>query len=205
MLYCSLCDWRHPTDLAFDVFCICPDCFSYNELTEHSVRKVLENLTSTNVNVASPDTLFGSLFSSEPIAVKAKTNGHKNNQTKEVAIQTSEVFDYWREKHDHPDAMLSNERAKVINKHLLGTSGNPKRSAEDLKKALLGYSLEPIEANGKRYDDITLLLRDAKHIEGGIEITNRSQKRKRNLSRVTEGAELYEDIFADIKKRRTNR
>lgn len=201
MLYCSLCDWRHLSDISSDIFCVCLDCFDSFELTETSIRKALENLTKDNVDVA-PDNLFH-----EPDLIKVKAVAHKNGNgngkhTREITEQIVEVFDYWKEMTDHPDAQLSGERASVISKHLMGTGKTPVRSKDELKRALYGYSIEPIEANGKRYDDITLLLRDAKHIEIGVEIAKRSQSQRRNLSSATDGAEQYSDILKQIRSRR---
>lgn len=199
MLTCVLCDKR--VICSIESFGACDSCFEYYELTETSIRKALESLTKDNVDVAPLDNLF---HEPDLIKVKAKTNGHKNGSgkhTREITEQTVRIFDRWKELNEHPDAELSGERADCIIRHLTGSGKYPIRTEADLVKCLLGYSIEPIMVNGKRFDSIKLLFKDADHIEKGIDIANRTGQRQQSLVRGT-GAERYSDIFREIRQRR---
>lgn len=75
-----------------------------------------------------------------------------------------EIFHYWQETMNHPQAKLDKKRGGIIHKALqLGYS------VVDLKKAINGCAQTPFNMgeNERRqiYDDISLILRDAEHIE----------------------------------------
>lgn len=75
-----------------------------------------------------------------------------------------EVFRYWQETMNHPKAKLDKKRSSVIHKALqLGYS------VSDLKQAIIGCAQTPFNMgqNDRQqiYDDISLILRDAEHIE----------------------------------------
>lgn len=199
MFVCVLCDKR--ITCTVEVFGSCEDCFDSFELTETSIRKALENLTKDNVDVA-PDNLFH-----EPDLIKVKAvspkNGNGNGKhTRETVEAALRILDKWKELNNHPDAAASPERLNCIIEQLMGSKKCSARTEADLVKCLLGYSIEPIVVNGKRFDNIKLLFKDADHIEKGIEIAKRSQSQRRSLSSATDGAEQYSDILSQIRNRR---
>lgn len=75
----------------------------------------------------------------------------------------NEIFDYWRTTLKHPKAVLDNKRRAKL-KQALKTY-----SSGDLKKSIKGCSLSPYHMGDNdrntKYDDITLIMRDAEHIE----------------------------------------
>lgn len=73
------------------------------------------------------------------------------------------VFNDWKKTLNHPKAVMDSKRTTKI-KQALETY-----SQDDLKKAFRGCSLSPFHMGDndrkQKYDDITLILRDAEHIE----------------------------------------
>lgn len=94
------------------------------------------------------------------------------------AVRT--VFDHWRTLHGHPQAKLDDKRRKLVAKALTAYS------EADLCLAIAGYRNSPhhmgANKNDTVYDDIELMLRDAKHIDAGIRF---SREPPRNLSSLT--------------------
>jgi hypothetical protein len=88
------------------------------------------------------------------------------------------VFDHWRETFSHPNALLDPKRQTRIRDAL------KKFSSQQLRDAISGYAHSPHhtgkdpKGNGVKYDDIELLLRDAKHVETGIEFLANPPRRK---------------------------
>lgn len=75
-----------------------------------------------------------------------------------------QVFEHWRQVHDHPSAKLDPKRQRVIaNAIKLGYS------ADDLCEAIDGCKLSPFHQgqNDRHtvYDDIALICRDAEHVD----------------------------------------
>lgn len=75
-----------------------------------------------------------------------------------------EIFSYWQETMNHPQAKLDKKRKGVIHKAL-----QLDYSVVDLKKAINGCAQTPFNMGQNDrcqiYDDISLILRDAEHIE----------------------------------------
>jgi hypothetical protein len=82
------------------------------------------------------------------------------------------VFDFWRECHKHPQAQLDPKRQKLIRDALR------RYDAEQLCQCIAGYkrSAYHMGQNEQRrvYDDIGLFLRDAAHIETGLNFNRQS-------------------------------
>jgi len=76
------------------------------------------------------------------------------------------VFDHWRSVHGHQAARIDAKRASVINSALA------LYSADKLCESISGYQNSPHHMGrndrGTKYDDITLMLRDATHIDAGL-------------------------------------
>lgn len=82
------------------------------------------------------------------------------------------VFEHWRQVHQHPKAKLDPKRRRVI------CAALKSYTEADLCEAISGYRNSPhhMGENDRRavYDDIELLLRDAKHIEAGLRFAKAS-------------------------------
>jgi len=98
--------------------------------------------------------------------------------TKEIKI----IFEYWQEVLHHPRAKLDNKRKRLIERALKLHSGN----SEPLKHAILGCSRSKWHMgdnpDGKKYDDIELILRDASHIEKFMHIADHPEDQKNSKS-----------------------
>ena len=102
--------------------------------------------------------------------------------------EITKVFDHWKQIHNHPRAKLDAKRSKVIREAL------KTYSEADLCQSISGYLNSPhhMGDNPKRtvYDDIELLLRDAKHIDAGIRFYEKppsslSENTARNIDRTS--------------------
>lgn len=80
-----------------------------------------------------------------------------------LLASTQELFNYWQTKMNHPHAKFDANRKRKVAQAL------KLYSVEDLKKAIDGCSLTPYNMGkndgGHVYDDISLIFRDADHIE----------------------------------------
>lgn len=76
---------------------------------------------------------------------------------------THELFNYWQVKMNHPRAIFDSKRQRKVAQAL------KLYSIDDLKKAIDGCTLTPYNMgkndSGHVYDDISLIFRDADHIE----------------------------------------
>lgn len=98
---------------------------------------------------------------------RSTANGSKpkpNGKTPSEAIDR--VFDHWRSTHNHPRSNLDKKRRKLIAEAL------HVYPEADLCQSISGYKNSPHHTGtndtNTRYDDIELLLRDAKHIDAGL-------------------------------------
>ncbi len=93
------------------------------------------------------------------VAQGATSNGHDSKPVEQV-------FEHWKSTFEHPKAVLTPKRRKLIRAALADYS------LEDVLASLSGYQHSPhhMGENDRktRYDDIELFLRDAKHIEAGL-------------------------------------
>jgi hypothetical protein len=107
-----------------------------------------------------------------------------------------EVFEYWKEQCDHSRALLDSKRAGLILQQLkLG------RTIQDLKLAIDGASIDPF-SQGKndrhqKYDDISLILRDAPHVEKFIDIALEMEAQKQEYHRPALEPNLEERELSD--------
>ena len=89
---------------------------------------------------------------------------NKKPSAEQSSTGVSEVFEFWQTLLNHPRSKLDPKRAKLIKAALkLGYT------VEDLKSAISGCSKTPHNMgkndNGQKYDDISLILRDAGQID----------------------------------------
>jgi uncharacterized protein YlbG (UPF0298 family) len=86
----------------------------------------------------------------------------RNHKSESIQI----IFDYWQKTMGHPRAVLDDKRKSLIRRQLKNYSEN------DLKTAIYGCSITPWNMgknpDGRIYDSIELILRDAKHIDDFI-------------------------------------
>jgi hypothetical protein len=113
--------------------------------------------------------------------------GKGRDQGTMSAAPTDRVFDHWKSIHGHPRAKLDAKRKRVIGTALASYS------EADLCLAITGYLSSPHHMGqndrATKYDDIELMLRDAKHIEAGIKFhaeppTNLSSLTRRNVAAI---------------------
>ena len=101
-----------------------------------------------------------------PKAEESRTE-EKRDMSSKSSRSAEDIFEHWKTVHEHPKAVLTSKRRKLIRNALKDYSG------EDLCKAISGYRTSPHHMgknnNGTIYDSIELLLRDAKHIEAGLD------------------------------------
>lgn len=127
----------------------------------HSAGTVGLALTPSSLT---PDSLFSDSLSrtvaEEPRPVEVPRG------TKSVDPEISEVFEHWKQTHQHPKAALDRKRRKLIG-IALGSY-----SVADLCRSISGYRHSPHHmgqnANGTIYDSLELMLRDAEHIDAGM-------------------------------------
>lgn len=105
-----------------------------------------------------------------------KTSNHNKpvNNLKDITPQAAdhvlEIFEYWKAQLKHPKAKLDDKRKKLINNALkLGYEPH------DLMDAIEGCSKSPYHMgcdgrNTTVYDDLELILRDAKHIDQFLKV-----------------------------------
>jgi uncharacterized protein YdaU (DUF1376 family) len=78
----------------------------------------------------------------------------------------TEVFEHWQKVFSHPKAILDGKRRRLIESRL------QQFSAEDLRSSIDGYKLSPFHQgenkDGKIFDGLDLILRDAQHVEEGL-------------------------------------
>lgn len=94
-------------------------------------------------------------------------NGHASALPTDISL----VFDHWRQEHNRQKSQLDAKRQKLIRVALAAYS------PEQLCTSITGYKFSEFH-NGKnenktKYTDIELFLRDAKHIDAGIEFAGK--------------------------------
>lgn len=99
-----------------------------------------------------------------------------------------EVFDHWRIVFSHSKAVLDDKRRRLIDARL------KQFTVADLKAAIDGYKLSPFHqgqnTDGKIFDSVELIMRDAHHVEEGIRflgappmpVSKAQMKQDRNVS-----------------------
>ena len=95
---------------------------------------------------------------------KEETHMPTSPKTSNIGLVT-EIFDYWKEALKHPRAKLDAKRKRLIQARII----IDKYSADDLRQAIRGLTHSPHHMGqndtGMVYDDITLICRDATHVE----------------------------------------
>ena len=101
----------------------------------------------------------------------------------QTRVAVERVFAHWRQRFGHAKAVLDTKRHKII------SSALGMYSEADLCQAIDGYRNSPhhMGHNDRNtvYDDITLFLRDAQHIDAGLRFA--AQRPRADLTTVTRG------------------
>lgn len=99
------------------------------------------------------------------------------------------VFHHWQEVHGHPEAKPSEKRRRLISQRL------KEYTLEELREAISGYALSPFHMgdndNGRKYDSLELILRDAKQVEQGMQFARSPPTKPAGGQRKTK----FEQIF----------
>lgn len=102
--------------------------------------------------------------------------------TREAKSLESEIFDFWKEIMGHKRARMDVKRQKIIKDRL-----RDGYTYEDITDAISGCFLSPFHQGdndrNSRYDDISLICRDAEHIDKFIQIYEEAQQRAEIRSR----------------------
>lgn len=98
-------------------------------------------------------------------------NGHDHPAAKPEPV--AQVFEHWRVTHRHPRSVLDPKRRKLIQSAL------KLYPPDDLCRSISGYRNSPFHMgqNDRKtvYDDIELMLRDAKQIDAGLRFSEQPQ------------------------------
>jgi DNA-binding MarR family transcriptional regulator len=114
----------------------------------------------------------------------------KPSKEQKLPAEALEIFQYWKKVMDHPRAKLDDKRKRRIMQALKSYS------AEDLKEAINGCAKTPFNMgqndSNQKYNDLELILRDAKRIEQFINANSIVRLQKPGASRLTH----QNDVFA---------
>lgn len=122
------------------------------------------NASKKNANASKSDA------NQEPRTNNQEPSKELKTITPQAADHVLEIFEYWKAQLKHPKAKLDDKRKKLINNALkLGYEPH------DLMDAIEGCSKSPYHMgcdgrNTTVYDDLELILRDAKHIDQFLKV-----------------------------------
>jgi phage replication O-like protein O len=147
-----------------------PKAINLTPYPQPEKEKENEEMTKTVATQASSDAMEQEgLFVDLPTLPVATTddadpNDWKRMDRKQKTAAVEEVYGFWRRCMNSPKSVLDGKRTKAIEKALNGAW-----TLRDVCKAIRGCSLDPWSMGdndrSKPFNDITLILRDAKHIE----------------------------------------
>lgn len=102
--------------------------------------------------------------SSEERENRGEREGEKNPPTPQGGALA--VFEHWQKAFSHPKAVLDDKRRRLIDARL------KQFTVDDLRSAIDGYKLSPFHQgqndDGKVFDSVELIMRDAHHVEEGM-------------------------------------
>jgi hypothetical protein len=174
------------------------------DLTAKEFNAAIAHLSATGFLEIQGDTSTGKQDASTPLASCASDARLKEAEAEAEAEQRVPtepcpaerdraavdcVFNHWKLVHGHPKSKLDDKRRREIRAALANYT------ADELCEAIAGYSNSPhhMGSNDRstRYDDIELFLRDAKHIDAGIQFGRESPQKfskltRENLERTTD-------------------
>lgn len=102
--------------------------------------------------------------SSEERENRGEREGEKNPPTPQGGALA--VFEHWKKVFSHPKSILDDKRRRLIDARL------KQFTVDDLRSAIDGYKLSPFHQgqneDGKIFDSVELIMRDAHHVEEGM-------------------------------------
>lgn len=108
------------------------------------------------------------------------------------------IFTHWQTEHGHAKAKCSEKRRRLIAKRLKDYG------LEELRQCITGYKLSPFHrgdnAAGQRYDSLELMLRDAEHVERGIEFFANPPKDKPNAADKSPSRSRFRDSTDSLRE-----
>lgn len=124
-----------------------------------------------------------------PVSSSENLDGAVTQSKCGVSSQVQEIFQYWQQVMEHPHSHLDDKRKRVIQAALKNYS------IADLKKAIEGCSKTPFNMGdndqNQRHDELTLILRDAAHIERFIG----NDTHPPTPSQSKQGGDGYDDLM----------
>lgn len=118
-----------------------------------------------------------------------------------TAEQVREIFDYWREVHEHPHAVLDDKRRRAIEGRLKDGA-----SPDFIKQAIRGIKRSPFHMGKndrkKVYDGLPIICRDADHLEefAALDVVKIKEERAASPPRA---CRLCDDGFETIVDKRS--
>lgn len=115
---------------------------------------------------------------SKPYSEKSReeTEKRQNGHQSVVPTDVTLVFEHWKQVHEHPRSNLDAKREKLIRVAL------KTYPPEQLCLAISGYRNSPFHMGqnerNKKFDDIEVFLRDAKHIDEGLKFGEQPRAEK---------------------------
>jgi hypothetical protein len=146
-------------------------------------------------------------ISSSSLSSSDKRGMSSSRSTARFDEGAREVFEYWQVKCNHPDARFDGDRKAAIVRPL-----KQGRTVAELKQAVLGCSLTPYNqghnnkgpnGQGKKFDSVSLIFRNAAHIEEFIataEQFEQSEREPEHQGAEDPNADIREKIWAGAKK-----
>jgi len=115
----------------------------------------------------------------------------------DMKAEIKEIFQYWQERMNHPNARCDAKRERLINAMLkIGYS------MQNLKDAIDGCARSTWHMGendrGKVYDDISLILRDASHVDSFMKCNVREEKPHVPLTRAQQSVEDGLNFFRSL-------
>lgn len=135
-------------------------------LESTSFLTIQRDTTSASTMLAPRSTTSEVVYSEERRGEKSREEENRSVELKLDGGPVERVFSHWRSEFRHPKAVLDTKRRKAIQRSLEAYD------EQTLKASISGYKLSPhhMGQNDQRtvYDDISLFLRDAEHIDRGL-------------------------------------
>lgn len=176
----------------------------YKESKIKELEKVPEQSSTTTGKVLGGKERKGK----EPRIRNQEMEGGKEGKGKDISVDFDEtktktrlVFEYWQSKLNHSNAKLDEKRKKkILQAFKLGYT------VEDCQHAIHGCFKSSFHMgenqNGTVYDDITLIFRDAEHIEKFINFYHNPPKPQSKANQLTNGNISAAQQAAETIKRR---
>jgi len=141
-----------------------------------------------------PNPLSGAPPASPAVAEKPKQRTERKKQDVPAAVSVCELFEHWKTVMESPRSKLDKKREKVLRQAI------DTYSLDDCKKAVWGCFYSDFHMNregsgndrDKKFNDVSLIFRDAKQVEGFIErVDQRETTNARILAEKQQQIDAY--------------